>query len=222
VRDRTGQLTLIDKKMRALTSTIARRRTSVRRVSTAVDVSHDQPWKVDATRAVYADLAVQSILDNGFVMLPALLSQSALAQLHETQLSAADSVADMLADKGVRLDVGSVHGFHEVCLRSPGRFDFPHRGTGDAMPASVSDTVESIATRVLAPAGGAPITRAFAGVIRAEPGCNAQLWHADSPHKGREHAPPHLLNVLIALRDIERRADRLPAALAPADQPPAR
>lgn len=160
-----------------------------RRLSTAA-LNSDGP-------AIDLEEAAASILEDGFVVLPNLLDTDALAAVKDSIGAHTENILTSLADKGAELPVGSVHGFHECVLRSPKRFDMPFRIEAPA-------AVESIAQRVLLineHATGATVC-AFSGVVRAAPGCPAQLWHADSAHLVAEHAPPHLLNVLVALSDV--------------------
>ena len=98
-----------------------------------------------------------------------------------------------LASKGVALGVGSREGFEEVCLRSPGRYDVP-RGF-DAFDAELLGRLERLCE-------GFVSQKAFAGLVRAQPGSEAQQWHADSPHVSKEHSEPHLLNVLVPTQSV--------------------
>jgi len=153
------------------------------------------PWEVQQSDPNHEESAATSIRTHGFVLLPGLLSRSGLAQLKEPLESRVEEVLGQLREKGVSLEVGSSAGFHEVCLRSPGRFDVPF--AFESVPQEARSSFEAVAALVL----GGPHT-AFCGVVRAEPGSAAQLWHADSPHLCAEEAPPNMLNVMVALKDI--------------------
>lgn len=170
-------------------------------------------WKVDPSTPDHLDLAAQSILTHGFVVLEGLLSPASLDALQAPLLERTSRVFADLDAKGVRLEVGSAKGFHEVVLRSPGRWDLPC--TPDIVPKVVHEACESIARQLLLPRdedgssqtspcadGQPPVVIAFNGLVRANPGCPQQLWHADSPHLVAHHARPHLLNVLIPLADV--------------------
>jgi cysteine desulfurase family protein (TIGR01976 family) len=166
------------------------------------DARSRAPWEVCVQDPKYEEKAAASILRHGFVVLPGLLPARSLEKLNGSFCGRTDKILQQLSDKGINIDVGSSVGFHEVVLRSPGRYDVPC--DFDAVPTEVRANFEGICARVLEPDAtnpGAP-SRAFAGVVRAQPGSSAQLWHADSPHHSAEHAPPNLLNVLVAMRDI--------------------
>ena len=97
-------------------------------------------WHVRPDTPDYADRAAQSILTNGFVVLEGLLSPEALKALQAPLLERTDRVFDDLDSKGVALDVGSAKGFHEVVLRSPGRWDLPCEAA--IVPSVVRDACE--------------------------------------------------------------------------------
>ncbi|OLQ02112.1 putative cysteine desulfurase [Symbiodinium microadriaticum] len=113
----------------------------------------------------------------------------------------------MLRAKGVDLPVGSRAGFHEVVLRSPGRYDVPC--DFEVFPKELLEKFECIANELLAETEISETQRrsrkVFAGTVRALPGSERQIWHADSPHVSSEHKGPHLLNVLVATRNLSKK-----------------
>jgi hypothetical protein len=92
--------------------------------------------------------------------------------------------------------VGSAHGFHEVCLRSPGRYDVSN-SFSDFAPEHLRP-IEDVMARVL----GDDYAHAFCGVVYSEPGSSDQQWHADSLHLYENHGDANLINGLVALHDI--------------------
>ena len=91
--------------------------------------------------------------------------------------------------------------FPEVVLRSPGRYDVPC--PFEAFNGELLQKIDCIANELLSDkAAHRPPARAFAGTVRASPGSEAQIWHADSPHASDAHRGPHLLNVLVATQDL--------------------
>eukprot|EP00930_Biecheleria_cincta_P039847 TRINITY_DN27349_c0_g1_i1.p1 TRINITY_DN27349_c0_g1~~TRINITY_DN27349_c0_g1_i1.p1 ORF type:complete len:736 (-),score=116.25 TRINITY_DN27349_c0_g1_i1:466-2673(-) len=155
------------------------------------------PWAICARATDNESQAAASIQTYGFVILKDLLSREALEQIRAPFVTQMEHVISQLSEKGIHIDVGSQAGFHEVVLRSPGRWDVPC--DFDAVPAEVRARFEDVCANVL----GSDMSRAFAGIVRADPGCPAQLWHADSPHQSAEHAPANLLNVLVAIADVK-------------------
>ena len=149
------------------------------------------------------------ILTDGFVILPSLLSSEEVSTLTRRLMEHVKGTKEALSARCPSIGVGSASGFHEVVLRSPGRWDFPC-DPGD-VPPSITARIQPIVERVLfgrdcgistSPSEVASACMPFFGLVRADPGCPAQLWHADSGHRRPEHTPPHLLNVLLALRDV--------------------
>lgn len=160
-----------------------------------------EPWIVEATEANHQDLAAESISKHGFVILKDLFDADELKKLTSPASLKTEEVMKMLKMKNITLGIGSRAGFREVCLRSPGRYDVPCNF--DEFPSELLERIETIASQVLVtdaapPSTGAPtLGRAFAGLVRASPESEAQIWHADSPHSTAQHTSPHLLNVLV-------------------------
>ena len=159
------------------------------------------PWIVEATEANHQDLAAESISKHGFVILKDLFDADELKKLTSPASLKTEEVMKMLKMKNITLGIGSRAGFREVCLRSPGRYDVPCNF--DEFPSELLERIETIASQVLVTDAGPPSTgaptlgRAFAGLVRASPKSEAQIWHADSPHSTAQHTSPHLLNVLV-------------------------
>ena len=172
--------------------------------------AQEAPWIIRAEEANHQDLAAESIAKHGFVILKNFFDADELKTLTEPATSKAKEVMGMLQTKRVPLGIGSRAGFREVCLRSPGRYDVPCE-FGE-FPSHLLERIEGIASTVLAegtskaPDGLEPqgLGRAFAGLVRAQPKSEAQIWHADSPHSFSEHRAPHLLNVLVPSETVTR------------------
>lgn len=101
-----------------------------------------------------------------------------------------------MESSGKPIGIGSAQGFHEVCQRSPGRFDITTPFSD--LPQGAEEEIGGLMERVLGP----DYARAFCGVVCSRPGSSDQLWHADSLHMYPEHCPPNLVNCLVALHDI--------------------
>jgi cysteine desulfurase family protein (TIGR01976 family) len=170
-------------------------------LGTRRSLSSVAPWEVESLHATsIKEQAAQSIIKYGFAVLPRLLMPSELSQLATPLREHTGRVMASLHAKGSSLQVGSVHGFTEVCLRSPHRYDLPFP-VGDKAAPRIDEMIQGIAESALEPSEGTVVT-AFSGIVRAEPGCEAQQWHADSAHEHETHTRAHLLNVLIALSDV--------------------
>ena len=147
--------------------------------------------------------AAEIIRTHGFVIIPSLYTGHALEALATTFISKTDQTLMDLQDKIQHhhqegFKVGSKNGYHEICLRSPGRYDV----SSDFAEFKSNDTslepIENIVAQVLGP----DFTPAFCGVVYSEPGSEAQQWHADSLHVESDHREANLLNGLVALHDI--------------------
>lgn len=169
------------------------------------------PWIILAEEANHQDLAAESIAKHGFVILKDFFDADELKTLTEPATSKAKGVMKMLQTKRVSLGIGSRAGFREVCLRSPGRYDVPCEF--EEFPSQLLERIEGIASKVLAEGASKAsddgleprgLGRAFAGLVRAQPRSEAQIWHADSPHSFPEHRAPHLLNVLVPSETVTR------------------
>ena len=131
---------------------------------------------------------------HGVVVVRDFLGGEVLDRVASSLRSATEEVLE--ACEGVPLGVGSVRGFEEVVLRSPGRYDCPQ--PFDALDAGAAAFVERYAAAAL----GSDFERAFCGTVLARPGSPAQAWHADSLHRDGAARPAQLLNVLVALDDV--------------------
>ena len=98
------------------------------------------PWRLSAGEPGYVEGAAQSILEHGFVVLEGMLSPQSLSALKGPLLDRTDAIFDRLSSKRVELEVGSARGFHEVVLRSPGRWDLPCEA--EIVPLAVREACE--------------------------------------------------------------------------------
>jgi len=177
----------------------------------ASQAKQQQPWVVLPSTPDFEARAADAVLKHGFVIIPELFAEDGLAALEKPVMEQANMIDSQLHEKSVALRVGSANGFHQICLRSPGRKDFPC-STG-LIADSVVSPLDKIASNVFAEnaekeegkaIGGAAnnAVRGFFGMVRGEPGCPAQLWHTDSPHiTGPDHGLPNMLNMVVSLED---------------------
>ena len=177
-------------------------------LNTAIDhvmVAPNAEGTIDVTKAANA------IRKFGFVILPKMYQGKALDTLVSTFITHTDQTLNDLQERVARSEeefqVGSKDGFHEVCLRSPGRYDVTTEFS-DFQPGLLAP-IEAISADVL----GEDHARAFCGVVYSEPGSDDQQWHADSLHVEETHKEANLLNGLLALHDISM--DMGPTEFAP-------
>ena len=174
------------------------------------EISHgcsDQAYIVQPTSNGSVDVskASESIRKFGFVILPEMYKGKALETLTSTFVTHTNQVLKDLKQEtdrtGEEFQVGSAHGFHEVCLRSPGRYDVSTQFSDFQQKKNQPNLltpIENISANVL----GDDHVSAFCGVVLSQPGSEAQQWHADSLHVDPEHKGANLLNGLLALHDI--------------------
>jgi ectoine hydroxylase-related dioxygenase (phytanoyl-CoA dioxygenase family) len=137
----------------------------------------------------------------GFVIIPNLYEGKDLESLATTFVGKTDQTMDdlsnLLLKNDSKLKVGSKNGYHEICLRSPGRYDVSTQFS--EFGKKVLTPIESVVSEVL----GKDYATAFCGVVYSEPGSEDQQWHADSLHISNNHEEANLLNGLLALHDID-------------------
>ena len=183
--------------------------------------SSDQEYIVQPTSngSVNVSKASESIRKFGFVILPEMYQGKELEILTSTFVTHTNQVLKDLKQEtqrtGEEFQVGSAHGYHEVCLRSPGRYDVSNQFSDfqnnqnnhqqqhleqqqQQPPIDLLTPIENISAKVL----GENYVSAFCGVVLSQPGSEAQQWHADSLHVEPEHKGANLLNGLLALHDI--------------------
>jgi hypothetical protein len=105
---------------------------------------------------------------HGFVVLPALIPPAALRDLHQGLDTHVKRVMSRLDAIDAPFGVGSKNGFHEVVLRSPGRFDVPVE-VESFQEASIA-AVEAIVKEHM----GEAVQPVFCGVVKAAPKTEAQ------------------------------------------------
>uniref|UniRef100_A0A7S1AS02 Aminotransferase class V domain-containing protein n=1 Tax=Noctiluca scintillans TaxID=2966 RepID=A0A7S1AS02_NOCSC len=155
-------------------------------------------WVVPREPAsTYSERVAGSIRHHGFAVLPNLLDASGLKATASDVVPRADAALRALQETGAPIDVGSAQGFDEVVLRSPARYDVPH---ADVTKFPALNTCNDF---VAAATGDPDCVCIDGGMVRALPGAATQCWHADSPHTTAEHGPPKMVNVLVALCDID-------------------
>ena len=159
--------------------------------------------------------ATEAIRANGFVFVTDLFEDEDEFRKFRGRLQehAAKIFRDLENHKDGDIGIGSVSGFHEICLRSKCRYDLPTWIHGcestyswreeEAFPESLLFTLEEIVRNVLnEDNNNESVERAFSGIVVSRPESPDQYWHADSLHEERSHRPANVLNVLVATDSI--------------------
>lgn len=151
------------------------------------------------------DTLFSSIENHGFVAVKGLCEESLSQSLLELT---SRRLKEQLAALGKNeIGIGSAAGYKEICQRSKGRWDVPLELS--ELGINPSDCAWwPLVARTL----GEDAVCCFQGLVSSEPNSPDQEWHIDSPHTSQEHTPPNLVNVLIALEDID--AEMGPTQLA--------
>lgn len=152
--------------------------------------------------------AVEAIQMNGFVFVTDLFEEKEFEAYREKLGNHSKRIMRDLSESKETIGIGSSSGFHEVCLRSEGRYDIPtwihgYNSTNawterEALPKGLMKTLSGIAKEIL----GENLENAFSGVVISEPGSCNQYWHADSLHLKDSHEPANVLNVLVAIDPV--------------------
>ena len=103
------------------------------------------------------------------------------------------------------IQCGVKHGFRQVVMRSPGRYEFslldcPDRPSLEMITCTrLSTIIPSLLDVNLL----TDLQLCHVSLVVATPGAPEQAWHADGGHVYlHHHAPCHVLNVFLPLRDV--------------------
>ncbi|KAJ8608276.1 hypothetical protein CTAYLR_007279 [Chrysophaeum taylorii] len=152
-------------------------------------------WVLDGRLPEVGTRASQTIGTHGVACVREMLRPEECEELRRKASGYATEMIG-LAKRVQPMGVGSARGFDEVVLRSPGRYDVP---VPFELFGDEASGIEALARTVLE----GEVERAFCGVVVSEPGSPAQEWHVDSLHTSAEHAPAHLVNLMVALDDVD-------------------
>mmetsp|Transcript_3796 Transcript_3796/g.10090 ORF Transcript_3796/g.10090 Transcript_3796/m.10090 type:complete len:216 (-) Transcript_3796:29-676(-) len=114
------------------------------------------------------------------------------------------------------MQCGMIHGFQEIVMRSPGRYELSLLHAAASSPAlqhpDTSCIVTSHFTALLELLlGTKSLKLCHLSLLVATPDCADQSWHCDGGHVDiTQHLPCHVLNVFIPLQDV-------PTAMGPTE-----
>ena len=101
----------------------ADQRTSPCEASTStivVEPTFDAAGSIDADTVQRASSTIQR---SGVAILPRLYRGKCFDDISSRFVGLTDTVLRDLAERSAPIEIGSAHGFHEICLRSKGRYD---------------------------------------------------------------------------------------------------
>jgi hypothetical protein len=102
------------------------------------------------------------------------------------------------------LGTGIKHGFREIVMRSPGRYEISVRECEDHPSlVEVQEKLGTVIPAILGEESLADLTLCHVSLVTASPSATDQGWHADGGHTNiQTHMPCHCLNIFIPLVDI--------------------
>jgi hypothetical protein len=177
----------------------------------------------------YFDKCIQDLYDHGHIESPTYLSREILSDKVENDQDANQQRNKYTMQKGLQ------HGFREIVMRSPGRFELSllHFDREESVEQKNKETMfrtyrldenipllieplKSLLPRLVGPnyTSYEELKLCYVSLIIATPGSSDQSWHVDGGHASTsKHLPCHCFNVFIPLQDT-------PKALGPTELRP--
>ena len=102
------------------------------------------------------------------------------------------------------LKAGVKHGFREIVMRSPGRYEISVLDCKDRPPLQeIQDQLSTVIPSLLGEDSLDDLQLCHVSIVTASPSSTDQGWHADGGHVNlQQHLPCHCLNVFIPLVDV--------------------
>ena len=172
--------------------------------------------------------AVEEFRKNGVAILPLKIDEDFVKTSRKKCLSAwEDALSRGKIVKGHDIKVGQRHGFKEIVLRAPGRYDMQWKIDREKHFLNEERVMSKFLPFVHHVLGGEHMTNMnFNGCLFSLPGAKEQLWHIDGEHlftseesfelsgkqdveffhdagQVRSILPAHCLNIFIPLVDVE-------------------
>jgi hypothetical protein len=159
---------------------------------------------------------------DGFVRLNGVLPTSAITDLHSFSQDRFHHVFERLYENGrtlfpthYRLDTdsgereyalgqGVKHGFREIVMRSPGRYEISLLySTAPDCLESLKQILSPIVPPLLEATDWNEVSICNLSLVISTPGSSEQGWHADGGHVNlQKHLPCHVMNVFVPLHDL--------------------
>jgi len=173
--------------------------------------------------------SIEDFKKNGIAILPVRIQDDFVQESRKLCMSAwVDALARGKIIKGHEVKLGMEHGFKEIVLRAPGRYDMQWKIDGEKHFLDEEMILSKFMPFVHEVLGGPQMTNMnFNGCLMSLPGAKEQLWHVDGEHLftsednfkcvGKENIdffkktdsvpdsilPAHCLNIFIPLVDVE-------------------
>ena len=171
--------------------------------------------------------SVEEFRRSGVAILPLRLQPDFVSESKAVCISAwEDALERGKAIKGHDMKVGQEHGFKEIVLRAPGRYDMQWKIDGNPHFLDNDKVLSTFMPFVREILGGEKMTvMNFNGCLFSLPGAKEQLWHIDGEHLftsepaftpcGKQEVdffsrdrtdsilPAHCLNIFVPLVDVE-------------------
>jgi hypothetical protein len=188
------------------------------RTMTIEELEDESPYRhsLETKRSV-SDLT-ETFHKFGFLVLKQALPANALQEWHSFGQDYFDKCFESLYERGHTqhakhktddgdyvLGLGAKHGFREIVMRSPGRYELSLLNFRDQAPAT-SDVLEPLSRLIPSLLGHLQMDNlklCHLSLLVATPGSDQQGWHADGGHVNvTQHEPCHVLNVFVPLQDV--------------------
>eukprot|EP00090_Calanus_glacialis_P030868 TRINITY_DN5023_c0_g1_i1.p1 TRINITY_DN5023_c0_g1~~TRINITY_DN5023_c0_g1_i1.p1 ORF type:complete len:763 (+),score=154.94 TRINITY_DN5023_c0_g1_i1:281-2569(+) len=173
--------------------------------------------------------SIEDFKKNGIAILPVKIDDEFVWKSRKLCMSAwVDALARGKIVKGHEVKLGQEHGFKEIVLRAPGRYDMQWKIDGEKHFLDEEKVLSKFMPFVHEVLGGQQMTKLnFNGCLMSLPGAKEQLWHIDGEHlfsseenfkcNGKDDVeffqktsrepdailPAHCLNIFVPLVDVE-------------------
>lgn len=113
---------------------------------------------------------------------------------------------DMASEsKQYAMGLGVKHGFREIVMRSPGRYELSLLQCRDKTPSieALQEQLFPYVPTLLGASHWDDLSLCHLSLVVATPGASEQSWHADGGHVSvTQHLPCHVANIFVPLTDV--------------------
>ena len=172
----------------------------------------------DVPKTLGAVEAARAFHQYGLVLVKDLLPKELMEKGFQEAMASFEKLMAVYEERGIEKKVGTKHGFQEIVMRSPGRFEMNYgMDSGvfqDIVKGSSSPQAKFLDTFMRHTIGQDWVLRRQSLLI-SFPGAEGMQWHTDGDHVSKsKHLPAHYINVFVALRDVT--IEQGPTELRPA------
>jgi ectoine hydroxylase-related dioxygenase (phytanoyl-CoA dioxygenase family) len=169
-------------------------------------------WRFDSV----SDVTIpEAFARDGFVCLSQVLGSGILDEWLEWSYSHFSQCFELLFQQGhtafpthrrngeYAMSCGAKHGFREVVMRSPGRYELSLLQSPTPLLEPILNILSPVIPQLLQESSFDRLQLCHVSLLMATPGATEQAWHADGGHVSlSQHLPCHCLNVFIPLVGI--------------------